>query len=872
MENFRQSVYNTCLNKMVGFSYEQCRELIDSGLYGKYQRGLAIDDYIEGLRLVLNKRLFASAPITPAELDNCNYDTYYQHSRAIFDFVLDCKDEYTQTLVDILVDFQDNFVANRTYTGTILDNKVCFVNEKFANLSKASRDFLVIFLRGFLHPMHIYEGYGSADRLEKAIAKYVIANNIVTINIDQLKQKYHSITSDQLAELGLKATKSEFHSGLDVTADANREIVVIPAFIDGKNIGKLDTTYVSQGAAHPQTVVILGDVDMIDNFMCYSQNVTKIYALGKIKGMCRYSLNASGNLFTTTDDATYLNVNDNPYYVLKSVKKSAPSHFRCHEQTQVIGSHAFDGSNVTSIDFANAQQLSDQALAFCKVYELDFSNFDRLSMKVCFGCDNLKRVVLGSKMSYLQPWPFDCVSTLEEIVISSSFKASAFSDFESNCGIKKIVVLTDATLPICLFRKCKDLQQVVCTENTYKKHLRPGLFGMPDHQYDYVDVSTYKTNTASPLATKTQAKSTNATLSTPTNTVATANTTAVKIPPATATQKRDTSRFDTAEARQKDQEFIKLLKEKYDADCYDEEGGVASLSGPTGIAYKKFHAPKWFGELPITSIWYFFHDEEEEIEYVHFKNDTQLQEEVLMDCPNLEYIQADGDITYVHGLALSYVPKLETKHGGVTYVKVNDNPYYIAKECTSKKVKDVVLHPDCVVVQNSAFNNNETIESVNFANVKYIGDNIFSECPNLKKITVNDTTISIGLNDDADFVFNCNALEHLDLGNGVQKINCFPVRCCDNLKQLTLPPLVSKLANGFCQKCDNLTEVKFPPNLDRIAFATLAEMTALKTIYVGKDTIVETTSNDVWDDLLLSSVGGTAECTKRISKIKIIRY
>ena len=869
MENFRQHVYSTCLNKMLGFTYEQCCELREYGLYKKYEKGLACDEYIEDLRVVVNKRLLVNTPITKAELDNHDYSTYVKHGEEVTDLALGNKDKYTQILLDILVDFQDNYVAKRTYAGTLLDKKVCFVKQNFANLSKESRDFLVVFLKAFLGPIQIYEGYGASERLEKAITQYVLKGKTVQVDVDEIKRKYYSITSQQLDELGLKVYDSDFHTGYDVTADSKREVVIIPAFIDGKNVGKLDTMYVSKGAVHPQTVVILGDVDMVQNFMPYSQNVTKVYALGNIKGMCRYSLNASSDLFTVTEDATYLAVNDNPYYVLKSVKETAPSHFKCNEQTQVIGSRAFSNCNVTSIDFANAKYLSDEALAYCKATQLDFSNFDTLTMKVCLSCPNLKRVVLGNKMSVLRHWPFDCVTTLEELVISNSLKS--FFDFEHNIGLKRIVVEKDVTLPICLFEKCKDVQEVVCTEQTFKNYFRPGGFGTPKCDYRFVDISTYKKATTTTVATKTVAKTDNATPSTQTKSTSATTKTTAKVSPSTTTTTADTSKYDTPEARKKDAEFIKLLQEQYDANCYEEADG-ASLSGPTGIACKKFHAPKWFGDLQISSIWYFFFDEEEEIEYVHFKSDVQLREDVLKDCPNLEYIQSDGDITYVEASALNYVPKLETKYGGVTYIKVNDNPYYIAKECTSKKVTDVVLHPDCVVVRNYAFYENQTVESVDFANVKYIGDNVFNDCPNLKKITINDATVSVGLCDNTDFVFRCNALEQLNFGNGVQKLNCFPLRCCEGIKTLTLPPLVTQLVDDFCQECTNLEEVKFPPNLAEISFTTLAHMPALKTIYVGKDTVVKTQPNGVWDELILSTIGGTEECTKRVSKIKIVRY
>jgi hypothetical protein len=102
------------------------------GLYKKYEKGLACDEYIEDLRVVVNKRLLVNTPITKAELDNHDYSTYVKHGEEVTDLALSNKDKYTQILLDILVDFQDNYVAKRTYAGTLLDKKVCFVKPESA--------------------------------------------------------------------------------------------------------------------------------------------------------------------------------------------------------------------------------------------------------------------------------------------------------------------------------------------------------------------------------------------------------------------------------------------------------------------------------------------------------------------------------------------------------------------------------------------------------------------------------------------------------------------------------------------------------------------------------------------------------------------
>ncbi|MDY6072881.1 MAG: leucine-rich repeat domain-containing protein [Eubacteriales bacterium] len=96
--------------------------------------------------------------------------------------------------------------------------------------------------------------------------------------------------------------------------------------------------------------------------------------------------------------------------------------------------------------------------------------------------------------------------------------------------------------------------------------------------------------------------------------------------------------------------------------------------------------------------------------------------------------------------------------------------------------------------------------------IKVIGDSAFSECENLKEITIPDSVVYIGI-----YAFlKCENLKEISIPEGLRLIGKSTFYGCKNLTKINIPESVKFIDNSAFYLCENLTEINIPDGVQSI--------------------------------------------------------
>lgn len=111
-------------------------------------------------------------------------------------------------------------------------------------------------------------------------------------------------------------------------------------------------------------------------------------------------------------------------------------------------------------------------------------------------------------------------------------------------------------------------------------------------------------------------------------------------------------------------------------------------------------------------------------------------------------------------------------------------------------------------------------------NIIIIGDYAFSNCENLKSITISNSVASIG----RGAFIHCKNLTSVNIPDGIKTIKQQTFYKCENLIKITLPDSVIHIDDGAFTECESLTEINFSKNLQTIGSYAFQWCNSLKSI------------------------------------------
>lgn len=131
----------------------------------------------------------------------------------------------------------------------------------------------------------------------------------------------------------------------------------------------------------------------------------------------------------------------------------------------------------------------------------------------------------------------------------------------------------------------------------------------------------------------------------------------------------------------------------------------------------------------------------------------------------------------------------------------------------------------------SNFHNNDLVESVIPKGITEIGERVFSQCKNLKKIILPETLVSIGRGAFSE----CEALETIVLPKSIKKIEYRAFADCKSLKKIVIPEGVEEIGWAAFSSCENLEEIVLPKSIKKIDKQLFLNCKKLKRVVLPPD-------------------------------------
>ncbi len=137
--------------------------------------------------------------------------------------------------------------------------------------------------------------------------------------------------------------------------------------------------------------------------------------------------------------------------------------------------------------------------------------------------------------------------------------------------------------------------------------------------------------------------------------------------------------------------------------------------------------------------------------------------------------------------------------------------------------------PAAISADHSIFLNGEKITNLVIPNgVKAIGDNAFSQCPDIVSISLPNSVTSIGEN----AFQNCRSLTSVTIPGSVKSIGAYAFRDCSALQSANISHGVETIGNGVFFNDDALVTVNIPNSVKSIGSACFDSCNSLASITI----------------------------------------
>lgn len=173
------------------------------------------------------------------------------------------------------------------------------------------------------------------------------------------------------------------------------------------------------------------------------------------------------------------------------------------------------------------------------------------------------------------------------------------------------------------------------------------------------------------------------------------------------------------------------------------------------------------------------------------------------------------------------------------------NPIFSAKtfSVNGQPVRNLVLPEGVTIISSGAFSNAENIESVTMpSTIREIEAEAFQGASNIKNVEIGDLKNWCSVKCDepisstvGTLTLNGEAIENLNIPDGVTAIGNNTFACCSTLKSVIIPEGVETIGKGAFRDCRNLESVKLPESLKTIEDNAFDGCSNLKAISLHRN-------------------------------------
>ena len=756
MLSVRGRIYAKALGFMLGYDLATTREMIKPDKINETEKLLCLWPYVDEIRKLVNKHVIKSDTIKEEDIKTFGMLKYDSFMGCLFPLYYEKRNEYYNSIIKAMMEFHNNFVLKAKYIGKIpankmFNNKVQFnelpYNDFLKEFTLFSCFFDALAMSQFVNLKSINEPNTPKDEMLQILEKH-FSQKSNELDMATIKKQYYKMTSSQLRSLGYAINNTK--DGIRVICPNDVDTLIIPAYVDGKEIYELTSITESlSNKTKARSLVILGNVNVISKFLTNAPYLSKIVIEGEVKEITDNSFENSCNLHKNSNGGLYLNINDNPYYALLSIEDDV-TNLKINPKTVIVTYHAGYKKNVKSIDFSNVLSISRDAFYECGLISINLPNTLRnLGVNAFYGCKDARFLDLGYGIKKIPAFAFGGLKKVTELILHENIETIEVLAFSGLGSLEKLTICNDnIDIAVTAFKGSKSSFEIYGSDDAFIR------FTKVSHVFDTFDCSWYDID------------------------------------------------FDKLSKLKYSYEVLDLEVEELNEIGFDIAGNDETrsyVSANLPLKVKKFICPSICDGKPIEIVTYFF-NKSSTIEKLYFPNDVYFEDEALYDCPNLEEIIVEGDVKNAKGSNFEYCEKLRTTYNGVEYININNNPYYIASKLADQHPKNIVLHPNCKIVQNYAFEESD-IESLDFANVDIIGEGTIVNCEKLKKVTMSNSVKTIL----GSFLECCPNVEFLKLSDNIESIKGVLIYNNNKLREIKLP---SKLICAESYLIDSVTELK----------------------------------------------------------------
>ena len=495
------------------------------------------------------------------------------------------------------------------------------------------------------------------------------------------------------------------------------------------------------------------------------------------------------NITTNADDFTY---EDPETKTIITGYKGGDSDVYIPNGVTTIADRAFSGkSAITSIHFPNTiKSIGMEAFSSCTgLTSLDIpESVETIGQGSFTGCINLTSANIPASVKNVGIWVFSGCDKIKDLSFNTNFIGNIIPDIQSSL---ETVVIGDAvtSVPDNVFSNCSNLKSI--TINSVADFSNAGLYFIQDGIHYHVLNKNEVEVTASYYDFITYSFSYSG---------------EIEIP-----------------------EIISLGDKTYTVTTI-RDYAFSNCSGLTSVTIPE--SVKTIGN-------YAFHNCDGLTSIVIPESVKTVGDYAFANCKNLSevtYNPATTTIGYNAFEGTKYNTPIEYVDGSLKYTIVAG----VATVTRCIGEPESVTIPATITVDgkdypvtrigHNAFSNCSNLKSVTIGNsVETIGEHAFSNCSNLKSVTIGNSVETIG----SSAFYQCNNLNSVTIGNSVETIGSSAFYQCNNLNSVTIGNSVDSIGNYAFFGCRSLQEIIIPNSVKAIGADAFHNCYDLKYVTIG---------------------------------------